>query len=118
MSRYTTAPTELERPDPDQVARYAGGTGRICGECKHFAHGEGQMRMEQQQLLQSIVRDYGWKLHHLGSAPQDLGLCGESASGENRTSGKGLTFTGRYCDARSCDAFRPANGRFTLANKG
>ena len=97
--------------DPREARRLANDT-RVCGMCTHFCHAEGQKRFGEghRTLINSIVKDHGWKLHYLGSHPKDLGICGEYESGANASSGKGSMITGRMHSAEHCASFRPTSG--------
>ena len=96
MATYETADDEIIVPDADQIAMLAGGKGRVCGQCKHFAHKEGQRSIAQSRFLEAVVKDYGWKLHHLGAPPQDLALCAEYSGGDLTRGGQMITT--RYAD--------------------
>ncbi len=90
-----------------QLARF--GTDRaVCGNCKHFAKSEGQDRIRKQKVIDTFVKEHGWKLHYLGSDPNQLGICGEYESGANGTGGKGSLITGPL--HVGCEAFKPKNG--------
>ena len=115
MATYETADDEIIVPDADQIAMLAGGKGRVCGHCKHFAHKEGQRSIAQSRFLEAVVKDYGWKLHHLGAPPQDLALCAEYSGGDVTRGGQMIT--SRYADAIKCPGFRPAAGHLSVARR-
>lgn len=96
---------------PDEL-RMALETKNLCGECKHFELAEGQRLMEAQRFVERLVREQEWKLHHLCSPANQLGLCGQSTSG---APGENVTITGRI--TKACDHFKPNNGLISISRK-
>lgn len=90
------APTQIIAPDGDQVANYGIQGVAVCGHCKFFDLESGRKEIVRQKFGQKVVRDYEWKLKHLGDVDA-LGLCGASG-GETAT----------QFISRACDQFRPA----------
>jgi hypothetical protein len=77
---------------------------RVCGECRYFNQSDrAQEVIYGQRFYERLVREEGWKLKHLCSPPQDLGLC-DAWHGE--------MLTGRF--HKACDQYRPANGLMRL----
>jgi hypothetical protein len=116
MSRYRTEDgtvgttdglkTEIITPRAEEL-RHWGTDVKLCGTCRYFDHEQGQKEIMQQQLAERLTREEGWKLHHLGSRLQDLGLCG---------AGDGDTLTGRM--HKSCSQYRETHGRVEKQWKG
>lgn len=93
------------RPDADDMRTFGRADARTCGQCKHFALVEGQRRIKAQRLVERVVREQGWKQHHLLVSPQNqMGICGAYESG----AGSDSTVTGAIHAA--CDQFVAANG--------
>lgn len=76
--------------------------GNTCGSCKHFAHAEGQKRMELEKFLPTLIREHGWQLKHLCSPHTQLGLCGLHEGGD--VNNQGSTLTGALHVA--CDQYK------------
>lgn len=74
----------------------------ICGTCKYFSLAEGQKRMQAQRFVEVLVREHKWKLHHLCSPLNQLGLCGAHESGER--GGESLITGSQH---KACDHYRP-----------
>lgn len=98
---------------PAEIRRFTQDT-ETCGMCKHFHQAEGQRRFgPMAETLKKVVREHGWKLYHLGSKPEDLGICGEAESGSNskevigRITGKTHSI---YDRGKKCPGFTPRNG--------
>ena len=89
-------------PDQADVQQYAE-PHRVCGRCKHFNRAEGQQRMKAQRFVEQLVREHRWKVSHLCSPLNQLGLCGQHESGAGGNEGGMLTGSLH----RACDAFRP-----------
>jgi len=76
-------------------------SGNVCGECKYFSAHEGQRLISSQKFMAKLVKEYGWKPHHLGSPTADLGDCGAYRSG---SSGDDTMLTGKLHAA--CTQYR------------
>lgn len=80
--------------------------GKTCGTCKYFSRAEGQRLMEAQRFVERLVREEKWKVHHLCSPLNHLGICGAHVSGSRGEDGY---LTGML--HKGCDQWRPAHGR-------
>lgn len=109
MSRYETLDDEtgLVAPSMADLARTTGG-GKVCGQCKYFDHSEGQKRMIRERFAEQLVIEHGWKLHHLGSSIEQLGICGAYEAGETTSGTRIQLITGPL--HAGCDQYIPAAG--------
>lgn len=98
-------------PGADELAA-AMAAGTVCGECKYFSLAEGQTLMRAQRFVERLVKEHNWQTHHLCSPVNQLGLCGQTVSGQG---GDDVTITGRL--HKACDHFRPSNGLVTITRK-
>ena len=80
----------------------------LCGACAYFERTHGQQQMEAQRFLERLVREQDWKVEHLCSPVNHLGICGAADAG----TGGDQMITGAM--HMGCDQFRPDNGRFSL----
>jgi hypothetical protein len=80
----------------DEREAYMNANVNVCGSCKFFDLEKGQAEMMRQQFPQRLVREEGWKLHHLGAPLEYVGLCGASG-GEMATT----------VVSKACDQYRP-----------
>lgn len=78
------------------------GSGKVCGNCKHFSAREGQRLMEATRFIEQLVKEHHWAVHHLGAPPEDLGDCGMARSGER---GSDTMLTSKM--AVACESYRP-----------
>ena len=92
------APTQIVSPDGDQVAQFGSQGVAVCGQCRYYDLEKGREEIIRQRFGEKVVRDYEWKLKHLGDL-DGLGLCGASG-GEIA-----VQFV-----SRACDQFRPSKG--------
>lgn len=112
--RLRAAPSQIVTPDQADMAAYARANATTCGMCKYFALSEGQKRMESQRLVERVVREEGWKKHHLLVSPQnEMGICGAHESGE-RGGTSMLTGTMHV----SCPQYVPSNKGVSSARRG
>lgn len=81
-------------------------TKNVCGECKYFSLAQGQKLMQAQRFVERLVQEDHWQVKHLASPLNDLGVCGAHTSGGK---GEEEMITGKM--HKSCDQFRPANGK-------
>jgi len=65
-------------PQGRELDLYADGSVKVCGNCKHFDLEKGRIEMIRQRFPERLVREQDWKLRHLGSKLDELGLCGMS----------------------------------------
>lgn len=79
-----------------EVAVFGSPRATTCGSCKFFDLENGRKEIVRQKFGDKLVRDYEWKLKHLGADPDAIGLCGASG-GEMAT-----TFV-----SKACDQYRP-----------
>jgi len=98
--------SEIHLPTVEE--RRMAASGNVCGECKYFELAEGQKQMEAQRFVERLVREQEWKVEHLCSPTNALGLCGAADAG----TGGDQTITGRMHMA--CDQFRQDQGSFSL----
>jgi len=80
----------------------------LCGQCKYFELSHGQAQMTAQQFVARLVQEQDWKVEHLCSPLNQLGICGAADAG----TGGDQTITGTM--HVGCDQFRPKNGGFSL----
>lgn len=66
-----------------------------CGDCKYFRLKAGQDAIRKERFLDKLVHDAEWQVHHLGAAPETMGLC---------TQGDGSSITPRT--AVSCENYK------------
>ena len=90
------ADTQIVAPDGDQVAQFGAQGVAVCGQCKSFDLEGGRKEIVRQKFGEKVVRDYEWKLKHLGDV-DSLGLCAQS----------GGELAVQYI-SRACEHFRPA----------
>jgi hypothetical protein len=83
-------------PDGDEVRIFSDPRAQVCGNCKYFDLESGRREMVRQKFAEQLVREYEWKLHHLGAPVDAIALCGAS-NGE-----LAITFM-----SKACDQFRP-----------
>jgi hypothetical protein len=86
----------LQRVTPGEVAVFSSPRAVTCGSCKFFDLENGRKEIVRQKFGEKVVKDYEWKLQHLGADPDAIGLCGASG-GEIAT-----TFV-----SKACDQYRP-----------
>ncbi len=84
----------------------------VCVECKYFEHRQGQEEIRVSKFLPQLTREHGWKLRHLASPVNQIGICGAHSAG---TPGESRTLTSAM--AKSCDQFVPANGLVRSARR-
>lgn len=97
--------SKLVTPDAAEVAHFMR-IKRTCGECKHFDKSEkAKAEISNEQFYKRLVREEGWKLHHLGSDPSSHGLCAMKPG----------TLTGEL--HKGCDHFSQNNGLITITAK-
>lgn len=77
----------------------------VCGTCKYFELMEGQKLMQATRFVERIVREDKWRVHHLASPLNQLGICGAASS-----PGGDETATGAL--SKACDQWRDAKGGF------
>jgi hypothetical protein len=86
----------LQLVTADEVATFGNSRVATCGSCKFFDLESGRKEIVRQRFGEKLVKDYEWKLKHLGADPDAIGLCGASG-GECAT-----TFV-----SKACDQYRP-----------
>lgn len=99
--RVMGGPAAIETPDGQAIQQY-GGDGNaynVCGTCRYFDYKNGQIQIAKERFAERMVREMGWKLKHLGVPVEQMGLC--AAEGDKATTPV----------SRSCDQYRPKNGR-------
>lgn len=82
----------LVQVTPREAAIFGSPRARTCGSCKFFDLENGRKEIVRQKFGEKVVRDFEWKLKHLGADPDAIGLCGQSG-GEMAT-----TFVSAACD--------------------
>lgn len=82
----------------------------VCGTCKYFELIEGQKLMEAQKFVERLVREDKWRVHHLASPLNQLGICGAASN-----PGGDETITGKM--TKACDQWRDAKGGFSLRKR-
>lgn len=87
-------------PNDQDVALYSNVPLAVCGDCKYFDLEKGREEMARQRFAERLVREEKWKMKHLGSPADALGLCG--ASGGQMVTGFAT---------KSCDQYRPKGRR-------
>jgi hypothetical protein len=86
----------LHQVTPSEARRFGNPRALTCGSCRFFDLENGRKEIVRQKFGEKVVREYEWKLRHLGADPDAIGLCGASG-GEVAT-----TFV-----SASCDQYRP-----------
>jgi hypothetical protein len=89
-------PVQIVSPDAEEIAVFSNPRANVCGNCKFFDLQAGRKEIVRQRFGEKLVREFEWKLRHLGASPDAIGLCGQSG-GETAVS---------YV-SKSCDQFRP-----------
>ena len=92
-------PLHVLQPDEEEVRAFSNPRANVCGACKYFDLENGRKEIVRQRFGEKLVREFEWKLRHLGASPDAIGLCGASG-GETAVS-----FV-----SKSCDQFRPKRG--------
>lgn len=87
------------RPDAGEVAAFSNPRANVCGACRFFDLENGRKEIVRQRFGERLVKEFEWKLRHLGASPDAIGLCGQ-AGGE-----MAVSFV-----SKSCDHFRPKRG--------
>jgi hypothetical protein len=82
----------LQQVTAAEVAAFGSPRAAVCGSCKFFDLENGRREIVRQKFGEKLVKDYEWKLKHLGAEPDAIGLCGASG-GEIAT-----TFVSKACD--------------------
>jgi hypothetical protein len=77
---------------PQELANYSKTDINVCGTCKYFDLESGRKEMERQGFAAALIKEFGWKLKHLGAPIDTIGLCGASG-GKTAT-----TFISAACD--------------------
>ncbi len=83
-------------PDGNEVKIFSDPRAQVCGNCKYFDLESGRREIIRQRFAEQLVKEYEWKIHHLGAPVDAIALCG--ASGGTLA----ITFV-----SRACDQFRP-----------
>jgi hypothetical protein len=94
----------LATPSAHDVQVFSSPRAEVCGNCKYFDLENGRKEIMRERFAEKLVREYEWKLHHLGAKPDEVALCGASASGG------GGDLTAVTFMSKSCDQFRPKKG--------
>ena len=84
--------TTVVRPSVNDVLVFGDRGALTCGSCKYFDLENGRKEIVRQRFGEKVVKDYEWKLRHLGADVDAIGLCGASG-GEMATS-----FVSKACD--------------------
>lgn len=79
-------------PSGDEVRIFADPRAEVCGNCKYFDLESGRREMVRQKFAEQLVKEYEWKMHHLGAPVDAIALCGASG-GE-----LAITFMSKACD--------------------
>jgi hypothetical protein len=109
-----TRESAIVAPNAKDMALYSGAEAqKTCGSCAHFERDVGQARIQGQRFVERLVQEEGWKVEHLCSPVNQLGLCGLWEGGES--GGKGSTLTGPM--HRACDQHKPANGLMRIRRR-
>ena len=93
--------THLATPSAHDVQVFSSPRAQTCGGCKYFDLEAGRKEIMRQRFAEKVVRDYEWKLKHLGAPIDAIALCGASAAG-----GGGELLAVTFM-SKSCDQFRP-----------
>ena len=92
--------TRLATPDAHERMVFGSPRAQTCGNCKYFDLENGRVEILRQRFAEKLVREYEWKMKHLGAPPDAIGLCGASAGG-----GGGDLMAVTFVSA-ACDQFR------------
>ena len=92
--------TMIAAPNDRERAVFGSQRAEVCGHCKYFDLEGGRKEIMRQRFAEKLVKDYEWKVKHLGAPPDAIALCGASASG-----GGGELLAVTFVSA-SCDQFR------------
>jgi hypothetical protein len=79
-------------PDGNEVQVFSDPRAQVCGNCKYFDLESGRREIIRQKFAETLVKDYEWKMHHLGAPVDAIALCG--ASGGSLA----ITFVSKACD--------------------
>lgn len=72
-------PVNIVAPNAQDVKRFAGGRANaVCGHCKYFDLENGRKEIVRQRFGEKLVKEFEWKLRHLGGPVDSIGLCGAS----------------------------------------
>lgn len=96
--------TQLAQPSAHDVAVFSNPRAETCGNCKYFDLEGGRKEILRQRFAEKLVREYEWKMRHLGAPVDAIALCGASAAG-----GGGSLLAVTFM-SKSCDQFRPKRG--------
>src|SRR5512146_501941 len=65
-------------PDGNEVQIFSDPRAQVCGNCKYFDLESGRREIIRQKFAETLVKDYEWKIHHLGAPVDAIALCGAS----------------------------------------
>jgi hypothetical protein len=88
--RGSNAP--IVAPDGRELETFANPRAQVCGNCKYFDLESGRREIIRQRFAEQLVKEYEWKMHHLGAPVDSIALCGAS-NGE-----LAITFVSAACD--------------------
>lgn len=109
--QFAKSSSPVVAPGQDDIEMLA--AQKVCGTCKYFEHARGQELMRAQQFVERLVREEKWKLHHLASPLNHLGVCGAHRSGAK---GEQEMITGAL--HKACDQWRDSAGIVSISKKG
>ena len=81
-----------------QTATFASQQIKTCGSCREYRLAITQREFEKTHgsWFKQVVKEFGWKLRHLGSHPRELARCGQKDS----------VLVGPH--SRACELHKPA----------
>jgi len=83
--------TRIVQPSRQEIASLTDAR-EVCGHCKYFDLENGRKEIIRQRFGEKLVKEFEWKLRHLGAPIDAMALCG--ASGGQTA----VAFVSKSCD--------------------